>query len=140
MVGRKYAHIILVIGEGIVLVIFSRMVNFAAAILFMIIFSLFVQSAEGSTFSIVPYVDPPHTGGVCGFVGAGGNIGAVLWGILFIFMPSFADGFMYLGFIVIMVGMSGFLINVEDCDEESTRATHKAAPAATDSKITSSVR
>mmetsp|Transcript_13995 Transcript_13995/g.19423 ORF Transcript_13995/g.19423 Transcript_13995/m.19423 type:complete len:483 (+) Transcript_13995:182-1630(+) len=114
MAGRKYSHIIITIGEGIALIIFSRIGNFGAAIFMMIIFSLFVQSAEGSTFAIVPYVDPPHTGGVCGFVGAGGNIGAVLWGTMFIFVKSFAAGYLYLGIIVVGVGITGLAINVED--------------------------
>merc|ERR1712022_7783 len=100
--------------EGIVLIIFSRMNNFGAAIFFMICFSLFVQSAEGTTFAIVPYVDPPNTGAVCGFVGAGGNIGAVCWGFLFLGVGNYSLGFMILGFIVLGIGTLGFAINVED--------------------------
>jgi len=107
MTGRKYAHVALTCGEGIFLVIFSRMPNLGSAIFMMIIFSLFVQSAEGSTFGIVPYVDPKNTGGVCGFVGAGGNIGAVCWGFLFLATPNFQDGYMILGFIVFVVGLLG---------------------------------
>eukprot|EP00468_Gymnochlora_sp_CCMP2014_P002368 CAMPEP_0167759124 /NCGR_PEP_ID=MMETSP0110_2-20121227/10846_1 /TAXON_ID=629695 /ORGANISM="Gymnochlora sp., Strain CCMP2014" /LENGTH=475 /DNA_ID=CAMNT_0007645469 /DNA_START=139 /DNA_END=1566 /DNA_ORIENTATION=- len=114
MNGRKYSHIIITCAEGIMLIIFSRMNQFGAAIAMMIFFSVTVQCAEGSTFGIVPYVDPKNTGGVCGFVGAGGNIGAVLWGVLFLFTPSFADGYMYLGVIVFVVGLTGVLINVKD--------------------------
>ncbi|GAB5356375.1 hypothetical protein AAMO2058_000285000 [Amorphochlora amoebiformis] len=130
MPGRKYAHIIITCGEGIALVIFSRMATFAGAIIIMILFSLFVQSAEGSTFGIVPYVDPPHTGGVCGFVGAGGNIGAVLWGVLFIFTESFAQGFFILGWIVFGVGLTGIIINVKDKD-----ASGKAMDSTTGSAV-----
>mmetsp|Transcript_9307 Transcript_9307/g.22910 ORF Transcript_9307/g.22910 Transcript_9307/m.22910 type:complete len:491 (-) Transcript_9307:297-1769(-) len=115
MTGRKYCHVLLTCGEGIFLVVFSRMPNLGAAIFMMIIFSLFVQSAEGSTFGIVPYVDPKNTGGVCGFVGAGGNIGAVVWGFLFLAVPSFADGYLILGFIVFAIGLIGIpTIWVED--------------------------
>merc|ERR1712005_36626 len=115
MAGRKYAHCALTCGEGIALVIFSRMPSLGAAIFMMIIFSLFVQSAEGSTFGIVPYVDPKNTGGVCGFVGAGGNIGAVCWGFLFLGIGNFADGYMILGFIVFAVGLIGIpTIQVQD--------------------------
>ncbi|GAB5366417.1 hypothetical protein AAMO2058_001141800 [Amorphochlora amoebiformis] len=112
MLGRKYAHILLVIGEGIALIAFSRMGTFVSAVCIMIIFSLLVQSAEGSTFGMVPYVDPKNTGGVCGFVGAGGNIGAVLWGVLFLFTPNFQDGYLYLGILVFVIGISGLLIKV----------------------------
>eukprot|EP00471_Norrisiella_sphaerica_P003675 CAMPEP_0184489646 /NCGR_PEP_ID=MMETSP0113_2-20130426/16007_1 /TAXON_ID=91329 /ORGANISM="Norrisiella sphaerica, Strain BC52" /LENGTH=502 /DNA_ID=CAMNT_0026873187 /DNA_START=99 /DNA_END=1607 /DNA_ORIENTATION=+ len=116
MTGRKYIHITFTIGEGVALIVFSRIGDFGAAIFMMIIFSLFVQSAEGSTFAIVPYVDPSHTGSVCGFVGAGGNMGAVLWGVMFIFTSSFAAGYLYLGVIVIAVGITGLAINVKDTD------------------------
>jgi len=115
MNGRKYAHVALMCGEGIFLVVFSRMPTLGAAIFMMIIFSLFVQSAEGSTFGIVPYVDPRNTGGVCGFVGAGGNLGAVAWGFLFLGTPNFADGYMILGCIVFAVGLLGIpTIQVKD--------------------------
>jgi len=115
MTGRKYAHIIITCGEGIFLVIFSRMPTLGSAIFMMIIFSLFVQSAEGSTFGIVPYVDPKNTGGVCGFVGAGGNIGAVIWGFVFLAVGNFATGYLILGFIVFAVGLTGiFTIYIDD--------------------------
>uniref|UniRef100_A0A7S3Z2S8 Nitrate/nitrite transporter n=1 Tax=Lotharella globosa TaxID=91324 RepID=A0A7S3Z2S8_9EUKA len=124
MAGRKYAHIIITCGEGIFLVIFSRMPNLGSAIFMMIIFSLFVQSAEGSTFGIVPYVDPKNTGAVCGFVGAGGNIGAVCWGFLFLGVGNFADGYMILGFIVFAIGLTGICtIFVEDTSHRKGGST-----------------
>merc|ERR1712087_569100 len=49
----------------------------------MVFFSLFVQAAEGTSYGIVPYVDPPATGAISGIVGAGGNTGAVCFGLGF---------------------------------------------------------
>eukprot|EP00541_Cyclophora_tenuis_P019606 CAMPEP_0116554506 /NCGR_PEP_ID=MMETSP0397-20121206/7631_1 /TAXON_ID=216820 /ORGANISM="Cyclophora tenuis, Strain ECT3854" /LENGTH=126 /DNA_ID=CAMNT_0004079677 /DNA_START=147 /DNA_END=527 /DNA_ORIENTATION=+ len=49
----------------------------------MLIFSGFVQAAEGSTFAVVPYVDPPCTGAVMGIVGAGGSAGAMVYSLMF---------------------------------------------------------
>jgi NNP family nitrate/nitrite transporter-like MFS transporter len=43
----------------------------------MILFSIFVQMAEGLHFGVVPYVSRPALGVVSGMVGAGGNCGAV---------------------------------------------------------------
>eukprot|EP00954_Amorphochlora_amoebiformis_P005464 431375-Amorphochlora_amoeboformis.AAC.1 len=91
MEGRKRVHILLMCGEAITLILFSLQGTFEGAVIVMVFFSIFVQSAEGSTFGIVPYIDPVHTGGVCGFVGAGGNVGAVLWGVIFIYTESFAQ-------------------------------------------------
>ena len=42
------------------------------------IFSLFVQMAEGSAFSIVPVVNRVALGVIAGLVGAGGNLGSVV--------------------------------------------------------------
>ncbi|GAB5361970.1 hypothetical protein AAMO2058_000758300 [Amorphochlora amoebiformis] len=114
MNGRKYCHIFLTCCEGATLVVFSRQSEFGASIFFLIVFSIFVQGAEGSTFGIVPYVDLSNTGAVCGFVGAGGNIGAVIWGSIFLVVPSFAEGYLYLGLIAFIVGLTGILIDVSD--------------------------
>ena len=77
--GRLLAHIICLTGEGILLIIFSQMTTIPTAIVAMIAFSLFVQMSEGSTFAIVPYVHPRRVGVVAGFIGAGGNAGALIW-------------------------------------------------------------
>jgi NNP family nitrate/nitrite transporter-like MFS transporter len=63
--------------EGVFTLIFANSTSLTGAIVGMIFFSLFVQAAEGSTFGIVPYIDPEATGSVSGMVGA------VLFGICF---------------------------------------------------------
>ncbi|KAL7531426.1 hypothetical protein ACHAXR_004036 [Thalassiosira sp. AJA248-18] len=42
----------------------------------MVIFISFVKAAEGSSYGIMPYVNPPVTGSIAGIVSAGGNTGA----------------------------------------------------------------
>jgi len=54
---------------------------FFSLVLIIVIFSSFVQAAEGSSYGIVPYVNPPVTGSIDGIVGAGGNTGAVCFGL-----------------------------------------------------------
>ena len=51
----------------------------STAIVTMVFFSSFVESSEGSTFAIVPYVLPRKVGVVAGLVGAGGNAGVIIW-------------------------------------------------------------
>ena len=69
--------------EGIALAVFSRMDILPVAIPAMLVFSLFVQVAEGTTFSVVPFINQKALGAVAGIVGAGGNAGAVAAGFLF---------------------------------------------------------
>ncbi|GAB5368743.1 hypothetical protein AAMO2058_001346200 [Amorphochlora amoebiformis] len=140
MNGRKYLHIVITCLEGAALVVFSRQDTFGGAIFFLIVFSVFVQGAEGSTFGIVPYVDIGNTGGVCGFVGAGGNIGAVLWGALFLIVPNFADGYLYLGLIAIFVGLTGYVINVSDKAVNELRRKESSARKIVESSKTARSR
>jgi hypothetical protein len=76
--------------------------NLGAAVATLIFFSIFVQAASGSTFGIVPYVDPKNNGAVYGAVGAGGNIGAVLWGLIFLYGSSARRSITILGYIILV--------------------------------------
>merc|ERR1712039_384452 len=83
MKGRLYAQFGLLLAEGIMVFIFNRTKTLGASIAAMVFFSAFVQACEGSTHGIVPYVNPPATGSIAGIVGAGGNSGAVAFGMCF---------------------------------------------------------
>jgi NNP family nitrate/nitrite transporter-like MFS transporter len=107
----------------------------------MIFFSLFVQAAEGSTFGIVPYINPAATGSVSGIVGAGGNVGAVLFGLCFRQMDYksafYVVGFCVLasslmGLFIVIKGQSSFVCGGTDTDEEKVPATTLAVPEVDD--------
>lgn len=68
--------------QGIMLVTFSNVTSIFIGIIFLILFSLAVQMAEGATFSVVPFVNKKAIGSVSGIVGAGGNVGAFLAALL----------------------------------------------------------
>ena len=53
------------------------------AICAVIFVSLMVQGTEGTTFGIVPYVSRRNAGSVVGFIGAGGNVGGVIFAAIF---------------------------------------------------------
>lgn len=103
MRGRLWAFFIVQFTEGCLFVGFSRIrSDLGIAIPLLVAFSLFVQMSEGATFGIVPFVDPTATGAVSGIVGAGGNFGAVMGGLLInTGADGTAKGFLILGFIVI---------------------------------------
>ena len=70
----------------------------------MILFSVFVQAAEGLHYGVVPYVSRPALGVVSGMVGAGGSLGSVIALSIF-FSGSFRDdlGLAYMGIYILAV-------------------------------------
>jgi len=81
--GRVKWLFLALFGEGIGLICFSQATVLWAAIPLMIVFALFVKMSNGATYAIVPFVNRRALGAVSGVVGAGGNAGAVVAGLLF---------------------------------------------------------
>ncbi|HTG56278.1 MAG TPA: NarK family nitrate/nitrite MFS transporter, partial [Niabella sp.] len=90
--------------EGIGLILFARAGSLPLAIISMLSFALFLKMANGATYAITPFVNEKHVGLVSGVVGAGGNLGGMLFGFLFK-SPSITYGqaFSYIGVIVVLV-------------------------------------
>jgi NNP family nitrate/nitrite transporter-like MFS transporter len=90
--------------EGLGLVLFAASGNLGMAIFSMLTFALFLKMANGATFAIVPFVNEKNVGMVSGIVGAGGNVGGMLFGFLFKSESiTYVDAFRYIGFIAIAV-------------------------------------
>jgi nitrate/nitrite transporter NarK len=81
--GRHYVLFGALVLEGVALVAFSTVGSayFSRAIIVLVIFSTFVQMAEGAEFAMIPAIGRSKgaPGAVSGFVSSGGNIGAVLF-------------------------------------------------------------
>ncbi|MGF1616552.1 MAG: MFS transporter, partial [Acidimicrobiia bacterium] len=50
--------------------------------------SIFVQGAEGATFAIIPLISKKMTGQVAGMAGAYGNVGAVVYLVIYSFVDA----------------------------------------------------
>lgn len=112
MRGRIMIHTIFLVCEGAIVLIFSHTKSLIGAIFIMMIFSIFVSAATGSSFGIVPYIDPSCTGSVIGIVGAGGNVGAAIFGWGF-HQLSHRSAFHIMGIAAIASGVLSFFINIE---------------------------
>jgi MFS transporter, NNP family, nitrate/nitrite transporter len=104
MRGRIWALWSVLVLEGIFLIVFARMGKLSIAVVMVVFFALFVDMGAGGTFGIVPFVDPEATGSVCGVVGAGGNVGAVVGGLMLRGWGR-QKGFEYVGYAVLIVAM-----------------------------------
>jgi NNP family nitrate/nitrite transporter-like MFS transporter len=76
----------------------------------------------GTCFGIVPYVDGPNTGTIAGIVGAGGNVGAVIFlnvfksqgdSVAFTFMATFSLAAALLTPLIVIKGYRGILFGKE---------------------------
>ena len=112
MRGRVLVHALFLIGEGILVLVFAQTKSLGLAILVMVFFSACVQAAEGTTFGIVPYIDPPATGSISGVVGAGGNVGAVGFGLCFRQL-EYKAAFMIMGFSILGSGVACIFIKIK---------------------------
>jgi NNP family nitrate/nitrite transporter-like MFS transporter len=99
--------------EGMGIILFAKSGSLGMAIISMLLFALFLKMANGSTYSIVPFVNKEAIGSVAGIVGAGGNIGAMLVGFLFKSKSiSYVEAFLYIGIGVAVVGLMVLLMNI----------------------------
>jgi len=84
--GRIWAQFIALFGEGCFLFVFACVSNeyeWYHALMALVMFSLCVQMAEGTSYGIVPFMKPEQLACVSALVGAGGNAGAVFAGFAF---------------------------------------------------------
>lgn len=101
--GRGRFLTLMLFAEGLGLIAFSRMNAVVPAAIMLVAFGLFVHVAAGATYSVVPFIKPDGVGAVAGIVGAGGNTGAVLAGLLFRgSVGSTQTGLMWLGGAVVL--------------------------------------
>jgi NNP family nitrate/nitrite transporter-like MFS transporter len=66
--------------------------------------------SNGATYGIVPFVNTKNVGLVSGIVGAGGNLGGMMFGFLFKSSTiTYVEAFTYIGYVVIAVSVIVFI-------------------------------
>ncbi|MDI5986889.1 NarK family nitrate/nitrite MFS transporter [Halomonas sp. M4R5S39] len=126
--GRVRWLFIALVCEGIALIGFSQMHVLSYAIGIMLVFSLFVQMAEGATFGVVPFINKKALGAVAGIVGAGGNVGAVAAAFLFRSEAlTYQQGLFYLGLIVLVLASCALLVRFSEATEAEEAIAYQDA-------------
>lgn len=101
-----------------------------AAIAVTVATSMFVQGAEGATFAIIPLIHKPITGQIAGMAGAFGNVGAVVYLVVFSLVDS--TTFFYIlaaGAFISFVFVLAFLREPEGAFDDDIYATDRATRA-----------
>merc|ERR1719450_700364 len=82
MTGRLWMHFLSLFFQGVFLFFFGLIDKnnggWPVALIMLIIFAIFVNMAEGTSYGIVPYMIPEELAVVSAVVGAGGTLGAVI--------------------------------------------------------------
>lgn len=114
MKGRLLVHWAVLFLEGIAIIVFSKMNDLAAAVVVLVIFSTFAQLAAGTTYAIVPAVNPPIADSISSFVGVGGNVGGVVWSIIFLCSGlSAQDTIEVIGICVVVLSLLSVFIFIK---------------------------
>lgn len=74
-------HFLALFGQATFLFLFgcvNQDMGWPVALVVLIVFSIFVNAAEGTSYGIVPYMIPTEVAVVSAMVGAGGTLGAVI--------------------------------------------------------------
>jgi NNP family nitrate/nitrite transporter-like MFS transporter len=119
--GRVLWLAIALAGQGLFLMLFSQMNVLVLAVASMILFSLFVQMAEGATYSVVPFINRRAMGAVSGIVGAGGNAGAVAAGFLFRGSLTYQEALLVIGGVVLVSSAVSLLVRFSTEEEQAVR-------------------
>ncbi len=125
--ARTRLLFVLMVGEGLGLLWFSRAETASQAIVAMIAFGLFTHMACGSTYALVPFIDRKALGGVAGLVGAGGNVGAVLAGFLLKEVGSVQQCFAVLGVCALASSVCALAVRFSPAHKEAERVLYEKA-------------
>jgi NNP family nitrate/nitrite transporter-like MFS transporter len=71
-----------------------------------IVLMFFLAGSNGLTFSLVPHVHPQANGVVSGFTGACGNLGGIVFAIIFRYGTSYGHSIWIIGAIIIGINVA----------------------------------
>jgi NNP family nitrate/nitrite transporter-like MFS transporter len=115
--------------EGLALLAFARAGVLSLAIGLMLLFALFLKMANGAVYGIVPFINEKRTGMIAGVVGAGGNLGGMIFGFLFRSASlRYAEAFGVIGMAV--VGVAVFVSLMRWSPEEGPAVLPAGEPVA----------
>jgi MFS transporter, NNP family, nitrate/nitrite transporter len=105
--------------EGLALMVFSQMRWLPLAIGSMMLAGLFIKMSNGATYAVVPFVNRKALGAVAGIVGAGGNLGSVVAGILFKGSMPWTQALLVLGAAITAISIFSVMVRFSDAEETS---------------------
>ncbi|GMG15589.1 unnamed protein product [Phytophthora fragariaefolia] len=118
MSGRQYVQFTLLCVLGALVITLSHLDSLGSCIALYVLVAIAAQATGGSTYGIVPYLNEQHTGTVNGLVGAGGNLGGVIYGIIFRSTDGYSTGLLYTGIIILVCAVLTPLLRFPHLQQE----------------------
>ncbi|GMF23031.1 unnamed protein product [Phytophthora lilii] len=118
MRGRQYVQFTLLCVLGALVITLSQLDSLGSCISLYVLVAIAAQATGGSTYGIVPYLNEQHTGTVNGLVGAGGNLGGVIYGIIFRSTSGYSSGLLYTGIIILACALLTPLLKFPHLQQE----------------------
>jgi NNP family nitrate/nitrite transporter-like MFS transporter len=134
--GRTVLLAGLLLCEGLGLIVFGHAPDALYAILAMTGFGLFTHMSAGAVYSLMPMIDRKALGGVCGLIGAGGNLGGVLAGFLNKSVGSTQGTIIVLGYCVIGAAVCAATVRFSPAQQAAEKTLMDRAIALRDSLAT----
>ncbi|CCH42869.1 putative membrane protein [Wickerhamomyces ciferrii] len=80
---------------------------------------IFMEAGNGANFALVPHVNKSHTGIVAGCTGAIGNLGGILFSLVFRFsikngVSEYMKGFWIIGIVVVVINVGCGIIPIKE--------------------------
>ncbi|KAE9044994.1 hypothetical protein PR003_g2438 [Phytophthora rubi] len=118
MRGRQCVQFTLLCVLGALVITLSQLDSLGPCIALYVLVAIAAQATGGSTYGIVPYLNEQHTGTVNGLVGAGGNLGGVIYGIIFRSTQGYSTGLLYTGIIILACALLTPLLRFPHLQQE----------------------
>lgn len=95
---------------GVLLIIIGQMDphNLSTMIGLIALMAIFLEAGNGANFALIPHVHPDANGIISGTTGAGGNLGGIIFSIVFRFMDggtNYARAFWIIGIMMLVLNL-----------------------------------
>ena len=113
--GKKAFLVILLGLQGVAYFLLSFIPNLSikSVLVLSTLLAIASEVGNGAVYSLVPHIHPGRNGYVSGFVGAGGNVGGVIFSLLYRFM-SFTSAFWVIGLFLWAGFVVAWVVPVDD--------------------------
>ena len=108
---------------------FGGLTWLVVAVVITIFASVFVQGAEGATFAIIPMINKRMTGQIAGMAGAYGNVGAVIYLVIFSLVDARTFFFVLASGALVSFAITYFMLDEPEGAFSDTLDVHADAEA-----------